>query len=268
MKKYFLLGCICLFMGILKAQPVYFDIKKEAYNWSVGLTGGSGIVFGDIAFKPGYQFGLMAKKTHRPWLDLRLGVGMFNYTGIDADVQNIKKNNVLNGEMVADYRNKPFYFNYQTSGLEANVAARLKPIQMFNKKYEKAFDIGVLVGLGISAFETKMDLLGSNNQTYAFTNGMSLAEVTKLLDKKYETLGQIDDTKVIFGRYMRTSYLLGGVNFRFALNERMALGLDVLAKYTGSDLIDGQQWKFDGNLSESRDMLLQSGITIEYMFGK
>lgn len=281
MSRFLLLLTFFLCMNVVFAQPTYkyFDVRKQQESWAIGLGGGAGIVYGDVKWKVGYQTSFIAQKMFRPWMDFRVGASYGSYKGQDYEAtKGILNNNALNGTLnsAIDYTqiNPPeTYMNYKMGYGDACIGVRWKPIQMFKSKYEGSFDVGILTMVGLMLHATNSDLIAANGKIYDYGEAIQASSpaqvktnLNNLLDKKYETRAQVEQSKLVAGAFSSASFLAGGFNLRYKFKNRYGVSWENVVKYTNSDLLDGQQWTFQNGLSKTRDMMVQSSLYFEYLF--
>lgn len=267
-----LFAFFCLFVGVFSAtaQPFkYYGVSKETETGSIGLQIGSGVITGDMAYKPFVQGGLYYQYAFQRWMSGRLYVGYGRYYGADTEYTTaIQPNKVLNGEIdpKLDYTDiGRVYQNYQTDVLDFSLQVKFNLIEIFSPSYKGALSVYALGGIGALSNVTKTDLLDAQGNKYPYNNidaNASASEVANQLkamrDGKYESYADAD----------RNSHLslMGGLGLRYRLGGHFGLGLEGVLKYPNNDYLDGQAWKTNTELSQNSDLILNGGLLFEYLF--
>ena len=253
------------------AQPSkYFGTAETVEKSSIGLQVGSGIVLGDIAYQPLAQGGLYYQYHFRKWLDGRIGVNMGVYKGANTSKTGaIEPNEALNGmglyNPTVNYLDSgSIYQNYRTTVLDICFSGKVNLIALFARQYEKPFDVYVIGGLGTLRYLAKTDALDAAGNMYPYSTitGTTPAEI------KTQLLAMRDGTYESFAEYDKNTRILidGGLGFRYRLGGHFGIGLEMLGKYTDDDLLDGQRWKNNSELSKGSDIILNVGVLAEYIF--
>ncbi|MEM6802915.1 MAG: hypothetical protein AAF696_16010, partial [Bacteroidota bacterium] len=118
-----------------------------------------------------------------------------------------------------------------------------------------------------------INALNDQDQLYDFNiptslKGNALEErLNSLFDDTYESLADRDLVNSSFiGPFTLQSYFLTGAGFRIHLTESFGIGLEGNYLFFGDDLLDGQQWQENGELSPNRDKLLSLGLLLDFAF--
>jgi len=245
-------------------------IKQPGY-WTFGINGGAAWQQSDIpALLEGYGGGLtLAKnlyyKPQAPFsFDLR---GRLLYTrtyGLDhARSFGILNNDALNGTLGPDYITRPgtsepgFVFqNNKTDLFELG----LEGVLNFNQLRERSNILLALYGgIGIDWYNTKIDQLDSDGSLYAdaYQNidvNRSVSSIKKnlkenILDRDYETNAHGFDGGNGRAKFMPSL----GIELGYQLTPRFSAGIGHRITFSGTDLLDGHQWKDNNELTSEND---------------
>ncbi len=256
-------------LNAIIAQPSkYYGTSGAVESSSVGIQVGSGVILGDVTYSPLVQGGIYYQRHLKKWLAGRIGLSYGLYRGADTDRTGaIEPNNALNGgiDPSVNYLNVGFvYQNYQTNIIHLDVGLKLNLIQMLSPKYDRPFSVYITGNTGFLKYATKTDALDASGNIYPYQTIMSNnpSEIKKALsemrDKKYESFAEFDKTNHIL--------LNGGVGLRYKIGEKTAAGIESQLIYLQDDLLDGQRWKSNTELSLNPDIILNTGLFFEYLF--
>jgi hypothetical protein len=264
-----LLFLLLFVAGKAHAQFKYFGLSKESETSSIGLQVGSGIILGDVQWKPYGQGSLYYQYRFQRWLAGRITIGGGRYYGADTKYTTaIEPNKVLSGggfDSTVNYLSiGKVYQNYQATIIDISLQAKINIIELLSRNYNKGFSVYALGGVGVLSNITKTNALGADGKVYPYntiTSDNTSAVTTQLAamqDKTYETYADYDrNTHLV---------LMGGAGVRMRLSEKIALGLEGAMKYTNNDYLDGQAWKNKTELSKGGDLIINAGLFCEFLF--
>ncbi|MCP4122269.1 MAG: OmpA family protein [Bacteroidetes bacterium] len=92
----------------------------------------------------------------------------------------------------------------------------------------------------------------------------------KALKRSYETPAEgHKNEESLFGRVFNPTFHVGAaIDFLIGEKERVTLGLETKHTFTNDDLVDGQRWTVQGDLTRDYDTYNQSTITVGINIGK
>lgn len=236
------------------------DELEQGY-WIFGLNGGFSYQTSDIkALYNGFGFGATLGKNiyYQPGapisFDLRGRLLFARNYGLDAERSfSIENNSVLNGTLGLDYLNYPtelaepngFVFqNHQSDIGELAVEGVLT----LNRLRENTGIVASLYGgIGLDWYRTKTDQADANDQPYyeeysAINTNDSKATIrndlkSAILDGNYESLADEFESGGKLG-FMPSL----GLEIGYEFTPRFSMHLGHRATFSGTNLLDGQQW--------------------------
>lgn len=201
---------------------------------------------------------------------------------------------------VPDYRglnNNIVFYNYETRIREASVSGvvNLNNIR-FHQRRNKMSLYG-LFGIGGVIYNTKMDQLDADGNEYDYdlerifsSQGIDPADGYKYYDNRdamydalegvwdgtYESQAErhFDDYWIFGGdgdrdnewSYRPTAHV--GLGLSFKITNRINAGLESRVTYTNDDLLDGQRWTEEGDLSRDYDTYVFTGAHLNFNLGR
>jgi len=220
----------------------HFEFMNNQYNfpakprsqWELGLKVGTPMVNGDVdPSYPGIGFGIHARKSLGYLVSLR---GEYTY-GVARGVgpTYISVPALLNTAWT-NYPAGKLYYNYKTSVHEfaLNTVISLNNIS-FHRAEPKVLLYG-LVGAGFMFYNTNVDALNGTTP-YAFTAGMTKANVRAMLDGSYETKATTTGSK------LKTTTNVGfGASFK--ISNKVNVSLEERIVILNDDLLDGVKYYY------------------------
>ena len=268
-----------------KGMPQQNEFWNNAYNfpakprnmWEIGVSGGAFNVSGDVTSKfPTLGFGVHVRKAFGYVFSLRAqyvngtGKGM-NYNAS----QNFSKNEAwdkyasiqreANGGLVARYgyfgplSNKQdfVFYNYKTKAQDLSLQGIITLNNIRFHKQKTGFVMYVGAGFGATAYETMINALDANGNSYsALFSSLpvktpykdrkdALDKLKNGMDDTYETPAERQGTRrptLGDNQTLRfSSTALAG--FAFKLGKRINLAIENRHTFIKDDLLDGQQWQ-------------------------
>lgn len=276
-RRFFQVFLTLLFPFSVSAQYFGEEVAKPS-SWSFGLKVSTSQLDADISPQGlGKQGGIFFEKTLFRTLALRFEAQAGQTRGLNLFAStNHSMNNGLNGNqnprVIYDSAARYFH-NYEHSYGSLGVHLKLNLNRMVTVIGAEKWDLYALAGFGTYAYQSKIDALNSQDRMYDFSSTFSgnkdiLQErLNELLDGTYESLADQDQLNTTFlgGFALKTYFLVGG-GLRFQLSEKIGLGAECNYLFMGDDLLDGQQWGEEGNLSANRDKLMSLGILMDFAF--
>lgn len=254
---------------------------KPAFGWgaSVHFRKALGYVF---SLRGEYMFGQASGINYSP-SSVRAfpNVDPFTVTSPDGSV-------VRQGQYGAQ---DVFYHNYkiqQHHALSLQMVFNLNNIK-FHKKSNR-WSLNLILGLGARLYNTKLDALDANNNTYATKmNGLHsrtprekltslasrdavISELRGILDGTYETLAQQNETNILTlgkneNRMVVNPYINVGMSFEYLITPRITLALEHQAFLSDDDFLDGKARKENGSLTSNIDIPHYTSIRLGFNLG-
>lgn len=272
-KRITITAFFCLMLSAVLGQFKYYGSDNQPEAHSVGITGGVGTILGDLPISLGYQGGAYYQYRFARWLDARVAINYGKYSGLGTSKTPVKPNNAVNGTLdsTLNYVDSThyigvFYPNYQMTSLDIALSGKLHLIEMFSKTYNKPFTIYLMGGVGVFSYVTKMNARNADNSLYPFQQ----ITATSPTEIKSQLEGMLDNTYESYAEYNTLStvspFVLFGGGVRYRIGQHLGIGLEVMGKYNSDDLLDGYQWKTDDIVTDSKDILTNGNLCIEWLF--
>lgn len=271
--------------------------------WQIGIGGGSFLVSGDVkpafgwgasvhvrksigyvfSLKAEYMFGQASGMNYSPsYYKAFPNVDPFTITSSDGNV-------VTQGDYTTS---DAFYANYkieQHHALSLQMVFNLNNIK-FHKKSNK-WSLNLILGLGANLYNTKIDALDGNNQTYAskmnaLADGTSgtfdvkkladrdaiLKEIRGYLDGTYETLAQQNANNLVTlgegqNRMVLNPFIAVGLSFEYLITPRISIGLEHQSFISDDDFFDGKSRKENGSRTSNIDIPHYTSIRLGFHIG-
>ena len=195
------------------------------------------------------------------------------------------KNSVLPGGNVwnpIDYPN--VYYNYKTVAQELSlqVMANIQNIRFY--KEQTGVTLYALAGLGISTWKGRVDAMheirgdaesaaydySSINVSQNYPNRKDILKQLKdLQNGEYDTPIEIDPS-VPYWDFFRGSVkpsVTGGLGAAFRVSPRINIALEDRLIYNGSDLLDGDRWAEQNDLTPDKDWFNYLSLGVNFNLG-
>lgn len=243
----------------------YLFPPQPKSNWSIGVKGGLAYVSGDVKAQPGLGFGVDVRKAMGHIFGLR-----FQATGGQAKGQNYQRTN--------GYRNHPnnpwetlyfsdksvdppsVFYNYQTRYYDVAIQGVVNLNNINFYKEQNQWNIFAAAGLGLMAYNTKVDALNGNGEIYDFSSIPTLTSVSDrrdvldalsaIQDGVFETPaeGHVDEQDLTLSgdNYVVNPFISASLGFRYRLSRRLELEIEHRIGWSNDDLLDGQRWQENG----------------------
>ncbi|MEM1119475.1 MAG: hypothetical protein AAGJ18_03455 [Bacteroidota bacterium] len=264
-----------LTIGLTAQQNSSFYRQQGDYIF--GINGGAAYQQSDVMTDwRGHGFGLTYGKNliyapHSPFsIDVR-GRLQYNRT-FGTDIRpslGIANNEALNGSRTLDYTDEmgnSVYANHRTTQAEAGLEGVLT---LNGLREATGLGLSFTGGVGLSWYKAKIDQRDSEglyDLAYSRVDAggakpFNLSQLKSFRDGKYETLA--DD----FGRIGKFGIMPAlGVEVDYDLTNNIAIGLGHRVTFSGTDLLDGQQWTNANTLTGNNDLLHYTSLGLKYTF--
>lgn len=269
---------------------------------AIGLAGGLGAISGDVKSAGGFGTSIFFRHNISYILSARYEVGFYRTWGQNSQPKTLKGDLMNNPN--SGYRNTAYgsngyraagvdyaYDNYKTDivDVQASLLLNLTNILLVHRQQTR-FNLYAHFGGGVMNYKTMIDALDDNNKVYkynAIVDDVHAAspenktrEVRKYLydnvynsrprGRSYETLGEGQNADDKF--FKRNSNFVGsvglGVEALVGKKDRVSIGLEHRMTFTGDDLLDGQQWSEQGDLTRYYDTYHYVSGRISFFLGK
>ena len=257
-----------------RRMPQHTEFMNATYNypakprnmWEVGLHTGILTIGGDVDSRITFpSFGVSVRKALGYLVSLRLdylygtakGMNWRSSTGYVAGGN-------LNPWNNAGYAGAPVYYNFKTTmhDLALETIFSLNNIR-FHKSHT-GVNFYVLAGIGGMIYDTRNNVLNGTT-AYTFANANAIEQIYENrkairdaleaeMDDDYETVAESDALvrPRLFGMNFRVAGHLGaGVSFK--VSNRFNIGIEDRISITKDDLLDGQRWAEQGDLTRDFD---------------
>jgi len=253
------------------------EIAKPS-SWSFGLKISASQLDADVdALGMGKQGSFFFEKKLFRTLDLRIESQIGQSKGLNLySSNNHSLNNSLNGTQNprVNYDSASRYFhNYQHSYGSLGIHMKVNLNRIVTVLGADDWDLYVLGGFGAYAYESKINALNAQGQLYNFSFTQSsdkdiLQErLNGLLDDSFESPADQDPlNNTYIGTFALKTYFLTGGGIRFQLTDKVGMGAEANYLFFGDDLLDGQQWDEEGQMSPTRDKLMSLGLLLDLAF--
>jgi len=232
---------------------------KPRNQWELGVKVGAFSISGDVRNQfPGFGAGLHLRKSLGYVFSLRGELGYGTTKGMNFQPSLHYTKNPAWAPYVGS-GNYVFY-NYKSTVWDASLQAVATLNNIRFHKAKSGFNVYVFAGIGGLIHDTKVDALNGNTP-YNFTNiinkyGMSgfvyenrkdiKSDLKDLFDGEYETEGETDPGQPMFlGEPFRFN-VTTGIGVQFKLSRNVSLAIEDRLNFSGSDLLDGNQWQENG----------------------
>lgn len=254
--------------------------NRQQGDYTFGLNGGVAFQQSDVATDlSGFGLGLTYGKNliyapHSPFsIDVRSRFQIARSFGTDIRPSlGIANNDALNGEKTLDYTGEAggdlVYANHKTNQVELGMEGVLT---LNGLREATGVGLSFTGGVGVDWYQTKIDQRDANG---LYTDGydrvdaggakpFNLSQLESIRDGEYETLADG------FGRAGKFGIMPSlGVELDYDLTNNIALGLGHRMTFSGTDLLDGQQWTNNNTLTGNNDILHYTSLGLKYRFNQ
>ena len=269
-----------------RRMPQYTKFKQGVENypakprnqWEIGIKGGMHNISGDIASKIAPGFGVHIRKAFGYIFSARL-----EYVYGIPKGQNWLKSAGYQGKTVNPWQQLgytgPVFYNYKSNVQDLSLEGLFSLNNIRFHKSKTGVNFYALAGIGGMIYDTKVNALGSDGQRYNFTSitdgtwktRKDVRDAIKNLsnhDDSYETAAENQGTRrpKLFGKTFKPVGHVGG-GIAFKLSNRVNLALEDRFTITKDDLVDGQQWAEQNDLTRDYDAYNFASIGLNINIG-
>ena len=259
-----------------KRMPQHTEFLNGTYNfpakprnqWELGVKFGAFNISGDVASKTNTGFGLHVRKALGYVFSLRLeymygtGKGLswlpsqgYLHPNVSA-VDNPWKRLGYTGDV---------FYNYKTTVQDLALEGIITLNNIRFHKAKTGVSIYAILGFGGTVYDAKVNALGDNNQPYTQFGSVSGGiwedrkdtkdELKDFLDDSYETDAENHGDrrpKIGGNTFKPVGHVGAGVAFK--LSNKVNLAIEDRVTITKDDLLDGQRWSEQGDLTQDPDL--------------
>ena len=248
---------------------------KPRNQWEIGAKFGAVTISGDIpAIFPTLGWGLHVRKAFGYVFSMRL-----EYMNGTAKGLNWKQNSFYKTPWTTAGYTGLVYTNYKAKMQDLSLQA---VISLNNIRFHKAktgVNFYVFGGLGGATYDTKVNALDDGGNTYqSLFNGIpgniykdrkdTKDALKDGMDDSYETDAEthVETRPKMFDDTFKPSGMFGG-GVAFKINNRWNIALEDRITFLKDDLLDGQQWAEQGDLTRDYDSYNYLSIGVNYSLG-
>jgi outer membrane protein OmpA-like peptidoglycan-associated protein len=259
-----------------KRMPQHTEFLNGTYNfpakprnqWEVGAKFGAFNISGDVASQTNTGFGVHVRKAVGYVFSFRLEYMYGNGKGLSW----LPSTGYLHPNVSATENpwkrlgyTGPVYYNYKTTVQDLALEGI---INLNNIRFHKArtgASIYAILGFGGTVYDTKVNALGDNGQRYTQFANVSGGvwddrkdtkdELKDFLDDSYETDAEnFGDRRPKIGgnTFKPVGHVGAGVAFK--LSNKVNLAIEDRVTITKDDLLEGQRWSEQGDLTQDPDL--------------
>jgi|GEM_PF-4758188 len=191
--------------------------------------------------------------------------------GITRDYR-ILNNTSLNGTAGnPNYASLPGGNNYVFQNYNTDISDVSGALLVSLNRLRAATGINLYVfgGLGATQFLTTMDQLDASGNLYTYNSIDETAgkdaikkSLKDMRDGAYETYGEAGEKR----KWAFTPTV--GAGFAIQLSKRFQLGIEHKVGFTGTDLLDGNQWNDNNELDSRNDVYHYAQVSLQFGLGK
>src|SRR6186713_1990808 len=273
-----------------KRMPQHTEFLNGTYNfpakprnqWEVGAKFGAFNISGDVASQTNTGFGVHVRKAVGYVFSFRLEYMYGNGKGLSW----LPSTGYLHPNVSATENpwkrlgyTGPVYYNYKTTVQDLALEGI---INLNNIRFHKArtgASIYAILGFGGTVYDTKVNALGDNGQRYTQFANVSGGvwddrkdtkdELKDFLDDSYETDAEnFGDRRPKIGgnTFKPVGHVGAGVAFK--LSNKVNLAIEDRVTITKDDLLEGQRWSEQGDLTQDPDLYNFLSIGLNYNIGQ
>lgn len=251
---------------------------KPRNQWEIGVKGGAFTVSGDLpSVFPTLGFGVHVRKAFGYVFSMRLEYLHGTGKGLNWKPSSFISPNPENPWNKAGYTGT-YYNNYKTS---VNDLSLQGVVTLNNIRFHKAktgFNMYAFGGIGGTIYDTKVNALNgatSYETDFAGVNGGiykdrkdTRKELKDILDDSYESPAENhgETRPKLFGDTFKPSGNIG-LGVAIKLSNRINIAIEDRVTFIKDDLLDGQQWAEQGNLTSDFDSYNYATIGLNFNLG-
>ena len=256
---------------------------KPKDMWELGIKGGNfsvPVADVDAKYLGSWGFGAHVRKALGHVMSLRLeyvyGVATGqNWRPSTSYTQGANFGNPWSGYSTPN-GTSVVYYNYKTKAQDLSLQALFNIGNIRFYKNQTGATIYTLGGIGLNTFHTSVNALnGSSNYSFPTQGDVyenrkdQLDKIKDMMDDSYESAAEVDPSKKwskTFAGYLTPS-VTGGLGVAFRLSDRINLALEDRVIYNGSDMLDGDRWAEQQDLTPDKDWFNYLTVGLNFNLG-
>ncbi|WP_276500452.1 OmpA family protein [Terrimonas pollutisoli] len=252
---------------------------KPRNQWEIGIKGGAFTVSGDLpSVFPTLGFGAHVRKSFGYVFSMRLEYLHGTGKGLNWKPSSYIPARPDNPWSAAGYTGGVYYNNYKTS---VNDLSLQGVVTLNNIRFHKAktgFNMYVFGGIGGTIYDTKVNALNgtaSYQTDFSGVNGGVYKDrkdtrktLRDILDDSYESPAENhgETRPKLFGDTFKPSGTVG-LGMAFKLSNRINLAIEDRVTFIKDDLLDGQRWSEQGDLTGDFDSYNYATVGLNFNLG-
>jgi outer membrane protein OmpA-like peptidoglycan-associated protein len=267
-------------------MPQYTRFKQGVENfpakprnmWEVGVKGGMFNISGDVSSQIAPGFGVHIRKAFGYVFSARL-----EYVYGIAKGQNWTNSSGFTGQPNNPWQQAgytvPVFYNYKSNVQDLSLEGIISLNNIRFHKSKTGVNFYALLGIGGMIYDTKVNVRDANGAIYtqfptvtgfnSWKNRKDVRDQLKdFMDDSYETdaENQGDRRPKLFGKTFKpVGHIGGGVAFK--LSNRLNLAIEDRFTISKDDLMDGQQWAEQSDLTRDHDAYNFASIGLNINLG-
>lgn len=249
---------------------------KPRNQWEIGIKGGAFTVSGDIpAVFPTIGFGLHVRKAFGYVFSMRLEYLNGTGKGLNWKPSGVIPPSIDNPWNAAGYAGL-YYTNYKTKVQDLSLQGIVTLNNIRFHKSKTGFNFYAFGGIGGTVYDTKVNALNGNTPyNFGSINGGvykdrkdTRDELKDLLDDSYESAAEShgDTRPKLFGDTFKPSGTVG-LGIAIKLSNRINIAIEDRVTFIKDDLLDGQRWAEQGDLTRDFDSYNYATIGLNFNLG-
>ena len=252
---------------------------KPRNQWEIGIKGGAFTVSGDIpAVFPTIGFGLHVRKAFGYVFSMRLEYLNGTGKGLNWKGSSFIPANTQNPWNAAGYTGL-YFNNYKTKVQDLSLQG---VVTLNNIRFHKAktgFNFYGFAGIGGTVYDTKVNALNENGTNYEaqfagvgggiYKDRKDTRDALKdILDDSYESRAENhgETRPKLFGDTFKPSGTVG-LGVAIKLSNRINIAIEDRVTFIKDDLLDGQRWAEQGDLTRDFDSYNYATIGLNFNLG-
>jgi outer membrane protein OmpA-like peptidoglycan-associated protein len=250
---------------------------KPRNQWEVGVKFGALTISGDVpAVFPTLGWGLHVRKAFGYVFSMRLEYMNGTAKGLSWKQSSYFPAGVGNPWADAGYLT-PVYMNYKAKVQDLSLQGVVTLNNIRFHKSKTGFNFYAFGGIGGTVYDTKVNARNGNAQyNFSSISGGNIyknrkdvrKDLKELLDDSYESDAENhgETRPKLFGGTFKPSGTVG-LGVAFKLSNRVNLALEDRVTFVKDDLLDGQRWAEQGDLTRDFDSYNYATIGVNFNLG-
>jgi hypothetical protein len=248
---------------------------KPRNQWEIGIKGGAFTVSGDIpAVFPTIGFGLHVRKAFGYVFSLRLEYLNGTGKGLNWKPSSFDPGNPENPW--SQFAGGEYYTNYKTKVQDLSLQGIVTLNNIRFHKSKTGFNFYAFGGIGGTVYDTKVNARNGNTlNDYSGINGGIYKDrkdtrdaLKDIMDDSYESPAENhgETRPKLFGDTFKPSGTVG-LGVAIKLSNRINIAIEDRVTFIKDDLLDGQHWAEQGDLTRDFDSYNYATIGLNFNLG-